>query len=117
MESASRLYAETFGISTAGVTREQILSLASATGVPVFKPREGVKIATTDQEAQEMGTGPVDLDPTQSVADGLKALKVPQDLSISPLEFEKVLIGFLILAFLYLMLVTRMMTATITWTS
>eukprot|EP00800_Vazella_pourtalesii_P005129 TRINITY_DN1595_c0_g1_i1.p1 TRINITY_DN1595_c0_g1~~TRINITY_DN1595_c0_g1_i1.p1 ORF type:complete len:700 (-),score=170.32 TRINITY_DN1595_c0_g1_i1:520-2619(-) len=89
VESASRLYAETFGISTAGVTREQILSLASATGVPVFKPREGVKIATTDQEAQEMGTGPVDLDPTQSVADGLKALKVPQNLSISPLEFEK----------------------------
>ena len=90
MVSSSLLYAETHGISTAGVTKEQILSLVSQTAVPVFKPREGVKIATTDQEAQEMSSDPVDMDSTQSVADGLKALKIPKDLKIIPLDFEKV---------------------------
>ena len=72
------------------MTREQILSLAGQTKVPVFKPREGVKIATTDLEAQDMSSAPEDIDPTQSVADGLKALKIPPKLTIIPLDFEKV---------------------------
>ncbi|KAI6654210.1 Ubiquitin-like modifier-activating enzyme 1 [Oopsacas minuta] len=89
IESASLLYAEANSISTDGITREQVLSLANGVLVPVFKPREGVKIATTDQEAQEMSTSSGDSLSSQSVAEGLKSLKLPPNLKIIALEFEK----------------------------
>ena len=89
VESASLLYAVSHCIPTEGVTREQVVSLAGQVAVPQFKPREGVKIATTDQEAQEMSGAGTDADP-QSVSQGLRSLAPPDGLSITPLDFEKV---------------------------
>ena len=92
VESAALLYAESHCIPTEGVTREQVVALAEQSRVPVFKPREGVKIATTDQEAQELSSSGPDSD-NQSVSEGLRGLSPPAGLSIAALAFEKVLRG------------------------
>ena len=51
--------------------------------MPVFKPREGVKIATTDAEAASSSTGELDTEETTWLAK-----KTP--LRMFPLDFEKV---------------------------
>ena len=70
-------------VCTATVDAKAIAELAAKVDVPVFKPREGVKIATTDAEAASSSTGELDTEETTWLAK-----KTP--LRMFPLDFEKV---------------------------
>lgn len=70
-------------VYTATVDAKAIVELAAKVDVPVFRPREGVKIATTDAEAASSSSGDVDAEATTQLA-----RKTP--IKMFPLDFEKV---------------------------
>lgn len=68
----------------ATVDAKAIVELAAKVDVPVFRPKEGVKIATTDAEAASSSAGELDTEAATQLAK-----KTP--IKMVPLDFEKVI--------------------------
>jgi len=87
--AAANLRAEMYGIPQLR-NREQIEELARAIEVPQFVPRSGVRIAVTDNEAQNMAQSAMpDADRLEELKTTIPPSSSFTDLRIKPLEFEK----------------------------
>lgn len=81
--AAAFLFADTYGVPVPKtVDAKAIVELAVKVDVPVFRPREGVKIATTDAEAASSSAGELDTEAATQLAK-----KTP--IKMVPLDFEK----------------------------
>eukprot|EP00088_Acartia_fossae_P034488 TRINITY_DN353_c0_g1_i1.p1 TRINITY_DN353_c0_g1~~TRINITY_DN353_c0_g1_i1.p1 ORF type:complete len:1113 (+),score=407.62 TRINITY_DN353_c0_g1_i1:244-3582(+) len=91
VDAAANLLAEVYGIEK-NRNRADIVNILSMVNVPQFVPKSGVKIAVTDNEAQQMNE---QASSDSNTLDKLLAdIKSPADfraekLRITPLEFEK----------------------------
>ena len=90
--SGANLRAEVYGVP--GITRDasSILPTLKRVAVPDWAPREGVRIAANDAEAQQMAnqTEVSDQEQLNQLADRLpKKADLPDGLVITPLDFEK----------------------------
>jgi ubiquitin-activating enzyme E1 len=83
VEAASILFAETYGIESKK-DRKYITGVAASVKVPEFVPKTGVKIATTDEEAQNDGSDSMDDDEVRKIA---KEVTAP--VKMVSLDFEK----------------------------
>eukprot|EP00184_Porphyridium_aerugineum_P006310 CAMPEP_0184706368 /NCGR_PEP_ID=MMETSP0313-20130426/36723_1 /TAXON_ID=2792 /ORGANISM="Porphyridium aerugineum, Strain SAG 1380-2" /LENGTH=1155 /DNA_ID=CAMNT_0027167921 /DNA_START=364 /DNA_END=3832 /DNA_ORIENTATION=+ len=94
IEAASYLRAEVYGINTDGATTSSIIERASVVPIPEFKPKSGVKIATTDAEASNQGgaavsAGDEDENRVRAMIESLPNPSKLADLVMNPIEFEK----------------------------
>lgn len=92
MEATALLLAEVYCISTEGMNRPKLISLINNVAVPKFKPRSGIKIAVTDQEAQAQAQTSTTESELKNLIASLPQLSELQDRKhkIHPLDFEKV---------------------------
>lgn len=92
--AAANLRASMFGLPHC-TDREEIVNILKRVRVPSFKPRSGVRIAVTDQEAQQAqqaaeSGGPTDQERLDSVLKSLpSAATLQRSVKLTPLEFEK----------------------------
>ncbi|XP_049960406.1 ubiquitin-like modifier-activating enzyme 1 [Schistocerca serialis cubense] len=87
--AAANLKAEVYGIPQ-NRDREAVARIAARVQVPVFVPKQGVKISVTDsQDQMSNGTGAVDHDRIIQLQKELPGISELGNLQIKPLEFEK----------------------------
>mmetsp|Transcript_11014 Transcript_11014/g.33776 ORF Transcript_11014/g.33776 Transcript_11014/m.33776 type:complete len:1045 (+) Transcript_11014:298-3432(+) len=90
---AASLRAESYGLDTKELTCESAKEMVKGVEVPKFKPKSGVKVATTDAEAEAQGGAAVTDDEDQLIefymAELTKANSFQEKFKMSPVEFEK----------------------------
>jgi ubiquitin-activating enzyme E1 len=91
--AASCLRAENYGLNISEADNlSHIMSVASRVMVPNFQPKQGIKIATTDAEAQAQANGdPGDADDAriETITNDLAASPSLVGFQMTPLAFEK----------------------------
>jgi ubiquitin-activating enzyme E1 len=91
--AATCLRAANYGLSVSGMEDSaHVMSVASAVMVPEFQPKQGIKIATTDAEAQaQSNADPGDADDARidTMIKELAASSALVGFQLAPLEFEK----------------------------
>uniref|UniRef100_A0A7S1ETX1 E1 ubiquitin-activating enzyme n=1 Tax=Timspurckia oligopyrenoides TaxID=708627 RepID=A0A7S1ETX1_9RHOD len=93
IEAGALLRAQVYGISTENVSTEDLKAMTLKVDVPEFKPKTGMKFATSDAEAETQG-GASAVDHEDTIVEELiKSLPDPDSLkesmNVSPIEFEK----------------------------
>lgn len=87
--SAANLKAEMYGLKQVR-DRQLVAELSQRIQVAPFKPKQGVKIHTSDAEAQNaMSSMQVEAQELDNVIEKLNALPNLKDIVINPIEFEK----------------------------
>lgn len=86
--AAANLRAAMFGLPKC-TDREEIARVLKLVKVPPFEPRQGVRIAVTDAEAQQSMGGPTDQERLNIVQKELPTPACLKDVKLTPLEFEK----------------------------
>lgn len=70
--------------------RSKIVAICKTIQVPVFKPKQGVKIHTNDSEAQNANmSGSYERDQLDQLLERLKALSNLAKITVRPIDFEK----------------------------
>uniref|UniRef100_G3MM20 E1 ubiquitin-activating enzyme n=1 Tax=Amblyomma maculatum TaxID=34609 RepID=G3MM20_AMBMU len=86
--AAANLRAAMFGLQKC-TDREEIARVLKLVNVPRFEPRQGVRIAVTDAEAQQNSGGPTDQERLNILQKELPTPSSLADVKLAPLEFEK----------------------------
>lgn len=90
VESAARLKAFMYGIESKGFRRDQIKAMLASMKVPEFQPKQGVKIAVTDAEAQQQEQSHSgDMDVTRKLISSIPEPSSFKGFFLTPIEFEK----------------------------
>ncbi|KAH7937881.1 hypothetical protein HPB49_017160 [Dermacentor silvarum] len=86
--AAANLRAAMFGLPKC-TDREEIARVLKLVNVPPFEPRQGVRIAVTDAEAQQSMGGPTDQERLNILQRDLPSPASLADVKLTPLDFEK----------------------------
>jgi len=89
--TSANLRASLYGI-TSSLSANQAASIAANVIVEKFKPKDGIKIATTEEEAKAEAISSLPIDIDQQCADILRDLPHPSQLmnfKVTPVEFDK----------------------------
>lgn len=89
IEAAARLKAFMYGIDSKPFRRDQMKQALVDVKVPEFQPKQGIKIAVTDAEAQQQQSHIGDMDVTRKLISSIPEPSSFKGFFLTPIEFEK----------------------------